>query len=145
PTALTTVLGTQFGVQAGDEATEVVLVSGRVALAPRAVPEQFVVLEPGQMSRVAAGALPATPVAVDLSAALAWTGQFFFRATPLPEALAQLSDHYGVPVTYTPALADEAISGTFEHEQPLEEILQALAATLGAEVRRQGTGYVLVR
>ncbi|QXD14432.1 FecR domain-containing protein [Rhodocaloribacter litoris] len=145
PVALATVLGTRFGVQAGEAETEVVLVTGRLALAPRSVQERLVVLEPGQMSRVAAGALPSTPVPVDLTAALDWTGLFLFRATPLPEVLERLSDHYGVPVTHAPALAGEAISGTFEQDQALPEILETLAAALGAEVRPAGNGWRLER
>ena len=140
PTALTTVLGTTFGVRADDAATEVVLVTGRVSLAPRAARERFVVLEPGQRSRVAAGALPSTPAPVDLAEALDWTGLFIFRAASLADAVSRLSAHYDVPVTLAPELAADSISGTFGQDQPLEEILRTLAATLAAEVRPTGDG-----
>ncbi len=144
PTALTTVLGTTFGVRADETETEVVLVTGRVSLASRAARERFVVLEPGRRSRVAAGALPSTPVPVDVAEALAWTGLFVFRAAPLAEAVARLSAHYRVPVILTPELAADSINGTFGQEQPLEEILQTLAATLAAEVRpADDGGFVL--
>jgi ferric-dicitrate binding protein FerR (iron transport regulator) len=140
PTALTTVLGTTFGVRADDAATEVVLVTGRVSLASRAARERFVVLEPGQRSRVAAGALPSTPAPVDLAEALDWTGLFIFRAALLADAVSRLSAHYEVPVSLAPELAADSISGTFGQDQPLEEILRTLAATLAAEVRPTGDG-----
>ncbi len=144
PTALTTVLGTTFGVRADDAETEVVLVTGRVSLASRQARERVVVLEPGQRSRVAADALPTPPVPVDLAEALDWTGLFIFRAAPLSDAVARLSAHFHVPVRLAPELAADSISGTFGQDQPLEEILRTLAATLTAEVRpAEGGGFVL--
>ncbi len=143
PTALTTVLGTRFSVQSDAGRTEVVLVTGRVTLASRDDRAGFVVLEPGQMSLVIAGALPAPPTPVDVTEALAWTGLFIFRATPLADIAERLAGAYGVPVTVAPTLAAEPISGTFEQAQPLEEILQALAATLSAEVLPEGDGFRL--
>ncbi|WP_457652885.1 FecR domain-containing protein [Rhodocaloribacter sp.] len=140
PTALTTVLGTTFGVRADEAETEVVLVTGRVSLASRAARERFVVLEPGQRSRVAAGALPSTPAPVDLAEALDWTGLFIFRAASLADAVSRLSAHYRVPVSLAPELAADSISGTFGQDQPLEAILRTLAATLAAEVRPTGDG-----
>ncbi len=140
PTALTTVLGTTFGVRADDAATEVVLVTGRVSLASRAAREHFGVPEPGQRSRVAAGALPSTPAPVDLAEALDWTGLFIFRAASLADAVSRLSAHYRVPVSLAPELAADSISGTFGQDQPLEAILRTLAAALAAEVRLTGDG-----
>lgn len=142
-TARVTVLGTRFGVQAEKALTEVVLARGRLSLAPRDVPRQVVVLSPGEMSRVGANALPATPVAIDVAEELFWTGLFVFEATPLRVIAARLSAHYGRPVGVDDALADEAVTGTFEQRQTLAEILDVLAATLGAEVRATNAGFRL--
>lgn len=143
PTALTTVLGTSFGVEADDDATEVVLATGKVALAPDAAPDRFVVLGPEEMSRVAENALPSTPVPVDLAEALKWTGLLILRTEPMEEIAALLSKRYDVPVAVAPALEDEPVSGTFEGSQPLPEILEAIAATLGADVRANPSGGYL--
>ncbi len=140
PTALTTVLGTRFGVAADVDVTEVVLASGSVAVAPKAAQDRLVVLEPGQMSRVAVGALASTPVAVDVAEALGWTGLFIFRATPLRVIAERLSAHYDTPVQVAPSLADEQITGEFSQDLPLEEILQTLAAGLAAEVEADPAG-----
>lgn len=144
PSGVTTVLGTSFGIQADAAAMDVVLASGRVAVAPKNAPDQTVVLEPGQRSRVAANARPTTPEAVELTEALSWTGLFVFRATPLHEAAAKLQAHYGVPVQVDAALADERVTGTFEQEQPLAQVLSVLATTVDADVRGDtASGYVL--
>lgn len=146
PTGLTTVLGTSFGIQADETEMEVVLATGKISVASKAAQDRVVVLEPGQMSRVARNALPATPTAVDLTEALAWTGLLLFRATPVEEAMARLSEQFEVTITVAPALQDEPVSGTFDPSQPLEQILDALATTLAAEVRGDAeTGYQIVQ
>ncbi len=145
PTAQATVLGTSFGVRADAEATRVVLASGALSLAPKDAPAHAVVLQPGQASRVAQNALPTTPEAVDLTEALAWTGLLVFRDTPAEVIAARLGRSYDADVTVAPALAGERVTGTFEREQPLEEVLSVLAATLGARVDRPEAGaYRLV-
>ncbi len=144
PTALATVLGTSFGIQADDVAMEVVLATGSLSVASKAASEGFVVLQPGQMSRVARNALPSTPTPVDLSEALEWTGLFLFRSTPLSDAAARLSRRYGVAITISPDLEAEGVSGTFAREQSLQQILDALATTLNAAVQgNDADGYTM--
>jgi ferric-dicitrate binding protein FerR (iron transport regulator) len=142
PTATTTVLGTQFGVRATTDTTEVVLASGSVQVG--GATDEPVVLEPGQKSWVAASEAPAKPTPTDLTEALEWTGLFVFRATPLSAIADRLGRHYDAQITVAGALADEPITGTFEREQPVRQVLDALAATLGAEVQRDGDQYRLV-
>ena len=144
PTALATVLGTSFGIQADDVAMEVVLATGSLSVASKVAREGFVVLQPGQMSRVARNALPSTPTPVDLSEALEWTGLFLFRSTPLSDATARLSQRYGVAITISPDLEAEGVSGTFAREQSLQQILDALATTLNAAVQgNDADGYTM--
>ena len=146
PTATATVLGTQFGVTTRADTTEVVLATGSVRVDDAdAATEEGVVLEPGQRSWVAAGQAPAAPEAVDLTGALEWTGLFVFRSLPLDTIADRLAQRYDVQITVAESLADEPVTGTFEREQPVEEVLGALAATLGAEVQTEGDGqYRLV-
>ncbi len=142
--AATTVLGTTFSVSAADGLTEVVLVTGKVALAPKSAPAQMVVLRPGEMSRVQQGALPSTPAPVDVAEALAWTGSFFFEAAPLGRIAGQLEKAYGITVDVAPALAGEAVYGEFSRRQPPREVLGAIAATLGAKLTvRSDTSFAL--
>jgi len=76
-----------------------------------------------------------------VSRALAWSGLFVFRNTPLAEALTQLAERHGVQLTTTEALRAQQVTGTFEVTQPLSEILDAVALTLGAQVERTEQGY----
>ncbi len=136
PTARATVLGTQFGVTATSDETEVVLASGRVAVESRTEPGDAVTLAPGEASRVQRDASPSTPSAVDVSEKLAWTGLLVFRNAPVRQIAERLSDQYGVPIDVHPDLRDEVVTGTFERSRSVEDILGVIAATLGAEVRR---------
>jgi ferric-dicitrate binding protein FerR (iron transport regulator) len=146
PTATATVLGTQFGVTTRADTTEVVLASGSVRVDDTDdAADDGVVLEPGQRSWVAPGTAPATPEPVDLTGALEWTGLFIFRSLPLDTIADRLSHRYDAQITVAAALADEPVTATFEREQPVDEVLRALAATLGAEVQTDGDGqYRLV-
>jgi len=142
PTASATVLGTQFGVVANHDTTEVVLASGAVQVGRvGGTSDDVVELEPGEKSWVTAQEAPAAPTAADLTTALDWTGLFIFRSTPLSAIADRMSQHYDVDVTVADVLADELVTGTFEREQPVEEVLGALAATLGAEVEQADGGY----
>ncbi len=134
PTALTTVLGTTFGVEANEVETEVVLASGSVELAPRAAPESAVRLEPGQRSRVVGGQAPEAPVRTDVAATLAWTGTWYFQATPLDAIAERLADHYGVAIAVDDAIAADRVTGPFASEAPVEETLRTLALALDARV-----------
>jgi ferric-dicitrate binding protein FerR (iron transport regulator) len=142
PTALTTVLGTTFGIQAEEDVMEVVLATGSISVASKEAREQVVVLQPGQMSRVVRNTVPSSPAPVDVAEALVWTGLFLFQATPLGEAAEDLSERYGVRVTVAPDLVSEGVYGTFAREESLAQILNTLAATLGAVVQGNETeGY----
>ena len=137
PTASATVLGTQFGVTTRADTTEVVLANGSVRVSD-AEGLRTVVLEPGQHSRVAKSEAPTTPKPVDLTGTLDWTGLFVFRTMSLDTIVDRLNRHYDAQITVAESLAGEAVTGTFEREQPVEEVLGALAATLGAKVQDAG-------
>ena len=142
PTATATVLGTQFGVTTRADTTDVVLATGSVRVkSNEAATEEGIVLEPGQRSWVARGVQPAAPAPVDLTTALDWTGLFVFRSAPLNTIADRLQERYDAQVVVAPPLKDETVTGTFERQQPVEEVLNTLAATLGAEVQREGDNH----
>lgn len=139
PTATTSVLGTQFGVTTDPDTTNVVLATGSVRVAAKeASDKENVVLEPGQRSWVTRSAAPTAPTSVDLTDALDWTGLFVFRSTSLDTIVERLERQYDVQLAVTSSLAQETVTGTFDRDQPVEEVLGTLAATLGAEVQQQG-------
>jgi transmembrane sensor len=134
PTAITTVLGTTFGVRADGRQTEVVLASGAVALASRTAPADTVRLAPGQRSRVVAGAAPERPARAEVSESLAWTGTWYFQATPLAEIAGRLRAHYGVGIEVPAELSAERVTGAFEQGVPVEQTLRTLGTALGVGV-----------
>lgn len=140
PTARATVLGTSFGVDAQHRLTEVVLTEGRLTLARSDKLDDLVVLEPGQMSRVVAGSGPSAPVEVDVPRRLNWTGLFIFQSTPLSEIAALLGRHFSVAIDVDEGLKDERVTGTFEQNQPLRDILEVVAAAVGAHVEPNAAG-----
>jgi ferric-dicitrate binding protein FerR (iron transport regulator) len=145
PAARTEVLGTQFGVAAGSDTTKVVLVEGRVQVEPGDEAEsESVVLSPGERSTVRHGQAPSAPQPADLTQALNWTGLFVFRSVPTKTIAQRLGAHYDVSVTVAPTLAEEPVTGTFEREQPVSQVLETIARTLGAEVRTENGTYRLV-
>lgn len=145
PTATTTALGTQFGVATGDDTTGVVLATGEVQVGSSdGASEDAVVLAPGERSTVQRGQPPTPPVPADLTSVLEWSGLFVFRAMPVEEIARRLSTHYDVTISVASALAEEPVTGTFERDQPVDQVLDALAATLGATVQREGDTYRVV-
>lgn len=134
-TALATVLGTEFSVDAGEDVTEIVLATGRLGVAPAAAPGTMVVLEEGEMSRVGRNALPSTPAPVDVAQELEWTGLFVFRATSAGDIASQLSRHFGLEIEVGSELQREPVTGTFEQAQGAAAILEAVASALGASVQ----------
>ncbi len=142
PGAVTTVLGTRFGIKASGEVTAVILERGRVSLAAHDSPEAQVILSPGEMSNVLRGGLPSAPTSVDLMSALGWTGYLFFDATPMVEVARVLQDRYSVDISVVEALQQEQVSGSFEPTDAPAHILSVIATTLDAEVvGSESTGF----
>lgn len=144
PAARTEVLGTQFGVASGNDTTKVVLVEGQVQVGPDEEDEaEPVVLAPGERSTVRNGYAPTPPAPVDLTSTLEWTGLLVFRAVPTSAIAERLRSHYDVSIAVSSSLADEPVTGTFDRDQSVEDVLNTIARTLGAEVRRDEGGYHL--
>lgn len=142
--ARVTVLGTSFGLEADERLTEVVLTDGRLTLSSRDDVDDLVVLEPGQMSRVAENGRPTEPVDIDLHEYLGWTGLFVFKSATLAEIAERLSTHFETAIIVEEPLASERVTGTFEQDQPLRDILDVLASAVGANVRTHPTGGYVV-
>jgi len=143
PAARTEVLGTQFGVTTGSDTTEVVLVEGEVRVGASDEEAGSVVLKPGERSTVRNGRAPSPPAPADLTTTLDWTGLFVFRSTPTRVIAQRLSAYYDVSITVAPALNDEPVTGDFERDQSVEQVLNTIARTLGAEVRAENGTYRL--
>ena len=135
--AVTTVLGTSFGVRT-DLGTEVTLVSGRVSLAGH--DGQSVILEPGQQGWVNIEMAHPMIRSVELGEALSWTELLIFRDTPMTEVVRQLSKAFDVSITLHESLKDTPLTGTFEAERGTKAILEIIGAALGATVTEVEAG-----
>jgi transmembrane sensor len=112
-------LGTRFDVRLDGRSTVITVVEGRVAVAPgtsrQSLSPRPVELNADQQIRVADGAWPATPVAVDAERATAWLHrQIAFQNEPLEQVAAEYSRYTARPIEIaTPALKTLRISGVF--------------------------------
>lgn len=135
-------LGTEFLVRAypEDPTPSVVVRDGRVALrlatAPSHVARQ--VLLAGQLGRLDADGRPTIEQA-DTSAYFAWTqGWLVFDDVPLRHAIPQLSRWYDLDFSLADSsLGEVPLTATFRN-QPTDEVLPLLAASLGMSQVRQG-------
>lgn len=130
--AVTSVYGTSFGISsnASLSITEVVLVSGSIALASLDEGIESVRLSPGQFSRVVGSQAPSTPQNVDLNQALRWANLFIFKDTKLSEAADRLATSFETTIVVDPVVAHKTVTGTFAREQGLREILETVASAL---------------
>lgn len=152
PAGVTTVLGTEFGVQtvhsgsASSPETIVTLVSGRVSLSLNdSDPTNDVILTPGRQ-----GFLTSTGITLkdaNVSEALSWSELIIFRDTPMKEVKDLLAKRFEVTIELSETLDDALLTGTFEQDRGVREILDIVAAALGATLNVDGeTGvYSLIK
>lgn len=141
PTAQAEVLGTQFGVDTAPHHTDITLAEGALRVGTPGFDDLFETLEPGTSSRVERDQPPTPPERVELNDALAWTGLFIFRQTPMEQIATQLEQAYEVTIDVDDTLTDATVTGTFERDQDVNEVLNAIAATLGVTVDQHDTDH----
>lgn len=140
-------LGTRFDVRAypDERASQVVVAEGKVAVGGDST-RPAALLGEGQLATVGAGSSLQVRSGVDLSRLLAWTeGRLLFRDTPLRDVRRQLERWYDVDLRLASAdLGDLRVTGAF-NDEPITQVLGAVARSLGLEVRPSGNGYLLGR
>ena len=111
-------VGTQFNVRLGPADTVVTVTEGRVNVGLTANAEHtmpYLELSAGQQIRVARGAWPAHPIAVDANRTTAWLHrQIKFDNEPLALVTSEFNRYASTPFEIiTPGLRDLKISGVF--------------------------------
>ncbi len=135
-------LGTQFVVRAyrEDRHARVVVREGKVALRAASAQDASAphVLLPGQLGRLEPNGTPVAEPA-DTSAYFAWTeGRLVFDDVALRDALPQLSRWYDLEFRLADSsLGRVPLTATFKN-QPTEDVLDLLAASLGMRQVRSG-------
>jgi len=143
--ALTTVLGTSFGVRTSN-GTEVTLVTGRVSLSPIDNLSLTQILTPGQQGLVSSRSSEPTIVDVDLTRELDWVEIIVFRDTPMSDVVDSLSERFDVDIELAEDLLKTPLTGTFETDRGVKTILEIIASALGAELETAEDGtYSLTR
>lgn len=137
--AVTTVLGTSFGVRT-DIGTEVALISGRVSLAAIDAPNSAIILTPGDQGVLAPGSSEVEVRTFSLLEGFDWTGLLVFRNTPMENVVERLSKEFEVSITVGDELSEVPLTGTFESERGSKAILQIIVSALGAELTENGDG-----
>ena len=137
------VLGTRFDLQAREGRLRLLVVEGKVELAAGG---KTVELEASELGEVV-GDAPATEQELDpanVQDQLSWMGDFLaFEATPLDEAVRELTLHYGVPVVVLDsALARETVHGWFANKN-LESVLEILCRAVDAHCSILPTGVTI--
>ena len=146
--SITEDLGTAFVVRAyGDQnATEVVVIEGRVSLSRAETTSPAVVLGLRDLGRLDASGPATVRRGVDVDRYLAWTkGVLAFDGTPLSEVMPALERWYNVEIRLSDsALAARRLTATFENE-PIDLVLKRIALTLGLLVERGDGSVFLLR
>lgn len=146
--AAVTVLGTQFNVKAWPDApapeTQVVLEEGAVYFAALGHAPDGVILEPGQLSRLAAASSqPSAPEIVDTARHLAWqTGGFFFKNESIGTILAEAERRFDLSIRITdPAIAQDSLVLFLQRVEQPEALFSTISRFRGYTFRATPQGY----
>lgn len=137
--ASTRVVGTEFNVRAypGDAQVQVVVAHGQVAVRQGSGAETM--LAPGEIGEMGSDGAGVATRTIDLERHLGWLqGQLVFEDTPLQQVCVELERWYGTPVRVgDAALASQQLTASFV-DQPLDEVVEVVGATLNISVSRSG-------
>jgi transmembrane sensor len=144
--AVTRVLGTEFDVRAypDDAGVRIVVAEGEVSLRSAAqTGAAAVVLRGGELGELPAGSAKVLTRTVDPEQYLGWReGRLAFENAPLSRVAREIERWYGVPVRLSDAeLGSRRLTASFR-DQPVEKIVQIVAASLGLRCVRVGEMYV---
>ena len=143
-------LGTRFDVRLDEGSTVVTVVEGRVTVGPTASGQSPLLrpieLNADQQVRVAEGAWPATPVAVDAKRTTAWLHrQIVFDNEPLERVAAEYNRYSAKPIEIvTPALRKLRISGVFATDDT-DAFIAFLRSLKGVRVEVTATSILVSR
>lgn len=127
-------LGTRFTVRQDGDTTRVAVLDGAVELRPRAAPEQVLVLQAGQQTRMTAQSIAAAEVVTP--DADGWAhGVLQVRNMRLADFAAELGRYRPGVLHCDPAVAELRISGTFQLQGDTTAVLESLPQVLPVALR----------
>jgi transmembrane sensor len=152
--AVTEDIGTRFVVRAytGDNAVRIAVAEGRVSLTRRGgrvtarVAEGPEPLGAGDLATVTGQGITVTHDA-NLTGLVAWTqGRLVFDRTPLRDAVQDLARTFDMDITVSDStLLDQRVTGAFGDDERVDDVLTAVAVSVGAHVERAGRRVAIRR
>lgn len=140
------VLGTSFNVSTmqGANMISVVLATGKIALFFKGEESQQIIMTPGERANINTKSKSIDKAVNTDPNYNAWlTKEISFNGNPLSEIVATLEEVYGAEISIAnTALEDCTLTATF-HRQPLDEVMQVIASTLGCTITKQGQNYLI--
>lgn len=139
------VLGTRFNVNTRRGKSEVVLEEGKIKLGiPRGGSSSELIMEPGDLVEVSAGAMQVEKKRVDVSNYSSWRmNKLFFVGTSLDEIAQLLEDNYGFKVIFADeTLKESRFTGSASVDNP-DELIEKLNKVFGLNIRHQGNDLVI--
>ena len=122
-----------------------VLEEGRIQLEAASAPEQAVVLEPGQMSRVVGDETPSAPAPVSVAQMLIWReGGFFFSDYPVRVILAEAQRRFDVTIDASDAIAGQRLALFLNRPESVDTVLDAVCGYLDCRYRATPNGYEIL-
>jgi len=138
-----TALGTRFQVRAEEGRFEVLVVEGSVRVSAAGTPVE---IGEGLRTESINGSPPATSRVTSFEPHLGWMGRALaFQRTPLPRAVEEIEQRYGVEVVVADdSLAELTVTATFT-DKPVEQVLPVLCAAVGAQCIYEDNSYHIQR
>ncbi len=140
------VLGTSFNVNTRNDQTKVFLENGKVRLKVDKPGREVIEMNPGDLISFSKKQNKLKEKRKNASALenASWKeGTLIFNDTPLPLALYEIEDIYGIHfVLQSEALKEESISGGVPIKD-LEVMLQTLSEVYGIQIRAEGNRYFI--
>lgn len=132
-----TVLGTSFNVKSGENATEVVLNTGKVKVGKG---ESEVILRPGEMAVYDTQARQMSRSAADTLLHTSWKNELLpFRETPLKEVMGMIEERFGYTVVFSDTAAEKLLFTGYLSTRDLRQTIHTLEETFSINIRQENS------
>ena len=141
--AVIEVLGTKFNVKAYEDEKEIVatLVEGSIMFRDG---KQEVTMSPDQQLTYHKATSSFHLDETDVDLYISWKDRIYrYSRVPLQELCGELERIYGVEITLSPKFRDVSVSGSFEYEQSIDEVMEVMKKSVSFKWRREGTKIII--
>jgi ferric-dicitrate binding protein FerR (iron transport regulator) len=144
PEAVTTVLGTEFGVRSVDGVSEIMVTRGVVSVSSSSTGSE-VHVRASEMTVVERGGDPTPPAMLGQADVIIWQNILVFRSASVESVKRVLEDRYDVIIDVDAAFTGETLTGTFQISAGVDDVLDTIASALGGGVRKLTSNRFLIQ